>query len=172
MNKFLGFTRMCLFGLAIAASALSASASARTINGAGRAVILRPLSVVKVEDLNFGSFTAGAASGTVSLNPLTGARTTSGGVTAMPGTFQAAQLLTLGQAGRIVQITRGALPTLTRAGGGGTMPVTALTLNGATLRVLTVSGLIDLRVGGTLQVNANQAPGNYAGSFTMNVNYF
>ncbi len=90
----------------------------------------------------------------------------------MPGSFHPAQFYTLGQAGRIIQITRGALPTLSRAGGGGAMTVSALTLNGATLRLVTATGLIDLRVGGTLQVNASQAPGNYSGSFTINVNYF
>lgn len=41
------------------------------------------------------------------------------------------------------------------------MNVTQLTLNGPTLRLLNAAGLIDLRVGGTLAVAANQMAVTY-----------
>ncbi len=52
------------------------------------------------------------------------------------------------------------------------MNVTVLTLNGPTLRFLSAAGLLDLRVGGTLAVKANQAEGDYSGTFQIIVTYF
>jgi hypothetical protein len=52
------------------------------------------------------------------------------------------------------------------------MNVSGLTLNGPTFRFLDEAGVLDLRVGGTLQVGANQAPGTYRGTFQINVTYF
>lgn len=110
--------------------------------------------------------------GTITINPNTDARTTTGGVTAAGGTPQAAQFYTYGGPLQTVQVNRGPLPVLTRVGGGATMNVTGLTLNGPTLRFLNAAGLLDLRVGGTLNVTANKLPGSYIGTFQIIVTYF
>jgi hypothetical protein len=47
-----------------------------------------------------------------------------------------------------------------------------LTLNGPTLRFLNAAGLLDLRVGGTLDVTANKLAGDYSGTFDIIVTYF
>jgi hypothetical protein len=52
------------------------------------------------------------------------------------------------------------------------MNVSGLTLNGPTFRFLDEAGVLDLRIGGTLQVEANQASGTYRGTFQINVTYF
>lgn len=137
-----------------------------------QAVTLQPLSIVNLSDLEFGSLIAGDSSGTVVINPANDARTTSGGVTAGSTGGAAARFLTFGGPLQFISITRGPLPVLRREGGTETMNVNQLTLNGPTFRFLNEAGLLDLRVGGRLIVAANQAPGQYSGTFEITVTYF
>lgn len=138
----------------------------------GKAITLRPLSIVKLRDLDFGTLLRPTSAGTAIINPTTDARTTSGGVIAAGGTPQAAQFYTYATGNQVLQVTRGPLPVLSRAGGGASMNVTQLTLNGPVLRTIGTAGLLDLRVGGTLAVAANQMAGSYSGSFQITVTYF
>ncbi len=148
------------------------SAEAATQTATSKAIALRPLSILKLRDLDFGQLIAGTTAGTVILDPTTDARVTTGGTGAAGGTPLAAQFYTYGTAGLILQVTRGPLPVLARVGGGATMNVTQLTLNGPTTRVLNPAGVVDLRVGGTLAVGANQLDGTYNGTFNITVTYF
>ena len=50
----------------------------------GRALILIPLTLTKIDDLSFGTVVPSAMSGAVSINASTGARTIIGGVTGVP----------------------------------------------------------------------------------------
>lgn len=145
---------------------------AATAVGTAKAIALKPLSIVNLRDLDFATALSGTTAGTIVIDPTTDARTVTGGVTAAGGTPQAAQFYTYATGNQILQVTRGPLPVLNRGGGGASMNVTVLTLNGATLRVVPAAGLLDLRVGGTLAVSANQLAGTYSGTFQINVDYF
>jgi hypothetical protein len=161
--------------LAVAcACALTAASGAQAATQAGtsKAITLRPLSIVKLRDLDFGRLASGTTAGTVVIDPNTDGRTTTGGVLAAGGTPQAAQFFTFATGNQTLQVTRGPLPVLSRAGGGATMNVTQLTLNGPVLRIIGAAGLLDLRVGGTLAVAANQLDGVYSGNFDITVTYF
>jgi len=147
-------------------------AQAQTGTATAKAITLRPLSIVKLRDLDFGTLIAGPAAGTVTIDPEDGSRSTTGGVGAAGGAPQAAQFYTYGGPRQYIQVTRGPFPTLARVGGGATMTVDELTLNGATFRYLNTSGVLDLRVGGRLRVGANQLAGDYAGNFTITVTYY
>jgi hypothetical protein len=147
-------------------------AQAATQAGSAKVITLKPLSIVKLRDLDFGRLAAGTTAGTVVIDPTTDARSTTGGVLAAGGTPLAAQFYTYATGNQTLQVTRGALPVLNRAGGGATMNVTQLTLNGPVLRVIGAAGLLDLRVGGTLAVAATQLDGNYSGTFDITVTYF
>ncbi len=149
-------------GLAIAATSPSGA----------KAITLRPLSLLKLRDLDFATNISGTTGGTVIIDPTTDARTTTGGVTAAGGLPQAAQFYTYGGPLQNVQVNRGPLPVLNRVGGGASMNVTQLTLNGPVLRFLNAAGLLDLRVGGTLDVTANKLAGTYSGTFDIIVTYF
>ncbi len=151
---------------------MASGGQAATQSGTAKVITLKPLSIVKLRDLEFGTLASGTTAGTVVIDPTTDARVTTGGVLAAGGAPQAAQFYTYGTGNLILQVTRGPLPVLNRAGGGASMNVTQLTLNGPTLRVLNAAGLIDLRVGGTLAVAANQIDGVYAGTFDITVTYF
>ena len=71
----------------------------------------------------------------------------------------------------IARITLGAAPVLTRVSGTETMTVSNMTLNGARDRRFPASGLLDVRVGGRLNVAANQRDGLYNGTLTVTVDY-
>lgn len=133
--------------------------------------MLRPLSIINISDLNFGTMLAGTG-GTVEINPVSDARSVNGGILEAGGAPAAAQFLTFGGPLQILQVRRGPLPVLQREGGSETMQVELLTLNGPVNRFINAEGLLDLRVGGRLRVGADQAPGVYSGTFEIFVNYF
>ena len=166
------FVKRCAGACALlGASAVAMPVSAATQTATVAAITLRPLSLLNLSDLDFGTLIAGAA-GTAIIDPTNDARTTTGGTLAAGGAPQAAKFYTYATAGKTLQVNRGALPTLNRVGGGASMNVTGLTLNGPVLRVIGAAGLLDLRVGGTLAVGANQLPGDYTGTFQIIVTYF
>ncbi len=159
---------MCALLLAVAPGV----ALAATSPSGAKAITLRPLSLLKLRDLDFATNISGTTGGTVIIDPTNDTRTTTGGVTAAGGLPQAAQFYTYGGPLQNVQVNRGPLPVLNRFGGGATMNVTQLTLNGPVLRFLNAAGLLDLRVGGTLDVTANKLAGAYSGTFDIIVTYF
>ena len=166
------YKKTALAVCALLGAAMPGIAVAATAPTAARAITLRPLSLLNLRDLVFANNISGATGGTVIIDPFTDARVTTGGVIAAGGTPQAAQFYTYGGPLQNIQVNRGPLPVLNRAGGGATMNVTGLTLNGPTLRFLNAAGLLDLRVGGTLNVTANKLAGTYSGTFQIIVTYF
>ncbi len=157
---------------AVLALCVSTPAFAAGTTSNASAITIRPLSLLKLRDLDFATNISGTTAGTVVIDPTTDGRSTTGGVVAAGGTPQAAQFYTYGGPLQTIQVFRGPLPVLNRAGGGASMNVTGLTLNGPTTRFLNGAGLLDLRVGGTLAVGANQLSGSYSGTFDIIVNYF
>jgi hypothetical protein len=156
--------------LMLPAAALGAPVAAiRSATGA--ATVLKPLSIVKKADLDFGELAVTTA-GTAVVDPISGAVTTTGtivpvGTSAHPATFTAT-----GSKNSVVNIRiPSAAVTLTRVGGGGTMTVSNWTLDGKTNRKFPLNSAFDFNVGGTLNVGANQPDGTYAGTFTVTVQY-
>ncbi|MDZ7588852.1 MAG: DUF4402 domain-containing protein [Parasphingorhabdus sp.] len=167
---------LCRAGAAVLATIVVLSTApaveAAPSNAQAKAVTLRRLSIVNTRALDFGTMISGTTAGTATVNPSTDLRTTTGGVTGAAADSQAAQFFTYGGPLQTLQVNRGPLPVLRRVSGTETMNVSGLTLNGPTLRFLNLAGVLDLRVGGILQVNANQAPGQYTGTFDIIVTYF
>ncbi len=145
-------------------------AFAATVGASADATIVRPLTLTKTEDLDFGTVAAGAFPGTVVVNPATGARTVTGGVTAAGGTPRRAEFVGQAAIGLLALVSIGPSPVLDN-GSGSTMG-TALAVEGGTgIRVLPGTGIQTFRVGGTLAVGALQPGGLYTGQFTFTVNY-
>lgn len=134
--------------------------------------VVTPLSLTKVQDLEFGGFSASATSGRIFINAYTDGRSSTGGVTLLGGTTSAAKFLSYGYRGQTISILRPSTAiTLTRIGGGATMTMDQFTLNGGALRSVKTDGVVDVRVGCRLNIAANQMGGSYAGSFTLTVEY-
>lgn len=163
--------------LGITMTVLSATAFAqtdvKTATATANATIITPITITKVNDLNFGNVVATTAGGTVVLSPAS-ARTESGvQLSAVTGTVSAASFTVTGQDAYAYTVT---LPANGYAitTGAGTAPET-MTLSAFTsdsTGVLT-GGTQTLSVGATLNIVANQSAGTYIGAapFDVSVNY-
>ena len=153
-------------------AAMLAAAPAQAATGTTQTTVLNPLSVVSTTDLDFGTLIPGTTAGTVTINPTTSARTVAGGTIAAGGAPSAATFQTVGFINRIYLI--GAPPasvTLTN-GTGGSMVMNNLTFDGPLLRIFpSNAGVATVKLGGRLNVGANQASGNYTGTYSVIIVY-
>ena len=161
----------CVAGALLGMSAPALAQVTPDENATGRAIVLRPLTLLKVEDLDFGWLTVTAA-GTAILNPVNGTISTTGGVLAAGGDPLPALFAGAASRNTPIKIRIPNRPTtLTRAGGTETMTASNWTLDGPADRRVGPSRAFDFRVGATLAVAANQADGLYVGEFTVEVQY-
>lgn len=150
-----------LTALTVAATLFGASlAHAASATGTASATVLAPIAISQATALDFGTFASGATAGTV-----TSAGTASGGVTLIEKGAPAGFKVT-GSASRNFTITVPASVTLTS----GASSMTA-SLSAPTSSTLDALGKKDIAVTGTLSVAANQAAGNYNGTYTITANY-
>ena len=174
-----------VFGPALlAALALGQSGVAQAGQGTGTTstIVVRPLSFFPVDDLAFGSLLSGPTAGTVTLAP-DGTRTSTGGATPIGGGYTPARFAGMGTYQQIVNISMAATPiTITRVGGTQTMQVRTFTIGSSpSTQVLTTTprsfsigsptGVFLFAVGAQLVVGANQAPGEYSGTYAVVLNY-
>ncbi|WP_432768893.1 MAG: DUF4402 domain-containing protein [Sphingopyxis sp.] len=163
---------------AAASAALCAPAQAADTDVTVNAAIVRPNTLVKTNDLDFGTLTSGPTGGTVAVNAVTGARTTTGGVTPIGNGAQRATFVGTGGI-FLITVSGSTSVTLTRAGGGAPTMTASLTRAASTSgggisllgSTLLPSGVQTYYIGGTLTVPANQPAGDYSGTFTLTVNY-
>jgi hypothetical protein len=167
---------LCL--AALAASALSATpalAQQASATAEARGVVLQPLTLARIQDLDFGTVVGSAVAGTVSIDADTGARSVTGGVTGVPsfpgdrGLFQGA-----GTAGQDVVLTLNA-PTLLISTSNPLDTITvnsmALDAGNATTRTIGVTGIFQVGVGGDFAIAANQPAGLYTANFDLTADY-
>jgi hypothetical protein len=163
-------------GLASAALLLAAPSQLRAAvppsQPHGSAIVLKPLSLIKKTDMDFGKLITSAAAGTATIDPVSGAVTTAGGLTAVPGATTAAAFVGAGsrKAPVIIRIPKNPI-TLTRSGGTETLTLTNWTLDGPTTRLIAANEAFQFKVGGQVAVAANQVPGTYVGTFDVTVPY-
>lgn len=178
--------------LALLASALAGAGAAQakekaTATATSQAVIVAPLSLIKVQDLKFGRIAARSTTGTVTVNPNTGACTVTGpiletggcqfaefagmGTKRMTIRIQIPTTVTLTGPGAATMVadtfTLGISPDLTYIGGVGN----GIGQGNKRYSINSNTGIFTFRVGGRLNVGANQAPGIYNGTFTVTTLY-
>ena len=158
--------------LALALLALfSSPAGAATETGDSRALIVTPLRLVYDQPLSFGNLIPSAAAGTATIDPFTGVRTVTGGVTMAGGTVTRARFTgrTSPPSHLKIDIPNGSI-TLTGPGGA-TMTVSNFSLNGDKNDWVAADTTFEILVGGRLNVGANQPAGLYTGTFDVTVTY-
>ena len=167
-----------LTALGMGAPAWAQAAPTRTAEARAEVVVVRPLSLVKVQDLDFGTVVGGPLGGTITIDaggdqPDPNPRSTTGDVAAAGGSPHAATFFTYGGPRQYLFVRRReAVIQLSRVGGGATpMTISGLRLNGPVDRYLNSEGFLELRVGGTLLVGPAQASGSYRGTFTLVATY-
>jgi hypothetical protein len=167
------FLLASLFVMACGIQSVKAQTASATQSATANATIITPIAIAHVADLNFGNIVAGTATGTVTVSPTTGDRSSTGYVilpTATPGTVKAAEFTVKGLANATYAITLPTSITISETGGA-TMTVNHFTSNPSGTGTLAANGEQTLSVGARLNVDADQAAGEYAGEFTVTVAY-
>lgn len=166
--------------LVLVALTSAPAAFAQTDTAEADAVVVSPLSLVPVDDLNFGNLIPGLTGGTAVVSP-TGIRSVTGSVVAAGGTVSNAEFQGYGSRNRFVYIsTASGTYILNRVGGGASMTMRTLTLQADNLTPTFFPGLfriastdvITLRIGATLDVGPSQQSGVYEATFPITMNYF
>ena len=155
--------------MAAVAAPASAGSLAGTAAAGAKALLLLPLSITKVDDLDFGTVVPSVTSGTVSIAADGSGQSVTGGVTPIPsGTASRALFAGAGSAGQQVNIFL-APPANLSDGKGHTVPI-SLSLESA-LVTIDSTRAFSVGIGGTVTVGANQAAGTYTGTFTVLAQY-
>ncbi len=162
-----------LIGLSLLAATTAAAAApvAPDRNATGTVEIVSPATIRKLQDLNFANLSVTTA-GTAVIDPNSDTMTTAGGVLHAGGVPYAAMFEGIAPARSVVIIRLPRDPIIvTRIGGTETMTVSNWTMSGQTRRTVAAQEPFEFKVGGTLDVGANQVEGLYVGTFTVNVQY-
>ena len=173
-----GAARVLAIAVATAIAALCGPAHAADLGGTANAAVVRPNTLIKTDDLDFGTLISGPTGGTVTINPLTNGRGAIGGATLVGNDGRRAVFQGTGGI-FLITVSGSTSVTLTRIGGGAPAMtaslVRAATTSGGGIALLGAtllpSGVQTYYIGGTLTVPANQPAGDYSGTFTLNVNY-
>lgn len=169
--RYLSVIGPALAALAALAAA-PAAAAAPSADANGKALLLTPLSLVKVDDLDFGGIVPSLISGSVTLNATSSARSFSGGVTGVPGDpGKRAYFAGAGTPNQQVIITLNPPAELVSAAND-TIPVLGLTLDGSAVRTIDpTTRAFYVGVGGSLMINADQPEGIYTATFDVTAWY-
>ena len=145
---------------------------AATETGTAQAEIIEQLTLTQISGLDFGTIIPSAAPGRVNIRRNTGVCVAQAGVTLIGTDCQRGEFLVTGPANQQIRITNAPPPiTLTRVGGGATMVMDRVRINGNRNKTLTGAGTRTFFVSGRLQVGANQTAGVYDGTFDVTVDY-
>ena len=166
--------RPVIAGFLLISAVLSSRAGAGAVHqSSARLAIVSPLSLIKTHDLLFGNIVAGSSPGTVIIDQNTGARSSTGGVTLFGGTYGPASFVGASHGLSLVFVHMPATPvTLTRVGGTQTLRVTNFAIQGGQIKLILNNQPFSFNIGGTLAVSANQAEGEYLGTFDLTMYYF
>lgn len=157
-------------GLAAAIAAPVSAAPVKAIKDAnGKALILVPLTLTKIADVDFGTVISSSSSGTVSIAADGSGQSVTGGVTPVASAPGArGQFAGAGTPNEQVNLFL-APPASLKDGNGNSLPIS--------MNLETTSVVIDatraffVGVGGTVTVGANQPDGLYSGTFTVLAQY-
>ncbi|MCY7281395.1 MAG: DUF4402 domain-containing protein [Sphingomonas bacterium] len=165
-------TLLAVAAIALGATSVVAAPVASPTPPAGRALLLVPLKLTKIDDLSFGSVIPSPVSGTVVINATTGARTIAGGITAVPSDVgRRAYFGGAGSPNQQVIVTVTPPASLTSVAGD-TLTVLALTLDGPPVRSIhPVDRTFFFGVGGIILIGADQPEGVYTSNYDVTANY-
>ena len=167
--------KIIFVALAGAAMTLPASANAAPVanpNGSATVDVVKPLAVVEVADLDFGTVVSSAADGSVFLPADGSAPVYSGGAVGLPtDPLFRGEFLVVGLPGTDVIVTH-SWPAKLDSIAGDQIDLQIMYLEGSTIKTLDpVSGETTLFFGGTIFVPGGTPEGDYENTFTVTVEY-
>lgn len=164
-----------LSALALAMAAMPAAAVTPVRQARGDALILAPLTLVKVDDLSFGTIAPSTTSlGVVTINAVSGARSVFGaGVAAVPSDpGNRAYFAGAGTPGQQVILSHTTpLELVSTTDSSDTIQVLGLMLDGPPTRTIDATRAYFFGIGGTIMLNPNQPEGLYEATFDVTANY-
>lgn len=160
--------KLQLLAAASAALLLSAPAQAADADASAGAEIIAPLQIANVDALYFGTIAPSLSSGDTVVVNAAGARTCGAELTCLTDDHTAASFNVTGEADNVYTIT---LPSSVSIGNGAGASMTVNAFTGSQNTGTLVAGADSFTVGGTLNVAANQAAGEYTGTFSVTVEY-
>ncbi|HVF37305.1 MAG TPA: DUF4402 domain-containing protein, partial [Sphingomicrobium sp.] len=169
--------KICLAALAATVAFASPGyAQVASATAEARGLVLQPLTLTRVDDLDFGTVVASAVAGTVAINADTGARTVAGGVTGVPtAPGNRALFAGAGTAGQLVDLTLTPPAGNVLVSGANSLTVSSMALDaggGLTqTRTIDGTGAFQVGVGGDFAIAAGQPNGLYAANFDLTANY-
>ena len=156
---------------ALLAAPVTAAPIASPTPPAAQAALMRPLTLTKLADMDFG-YLGVTAAGTATIDPVANSMSVTGGVIRLGGTPHAARFAGATRSSAVVNIK---IPNntilLTRVGGTQTIQLNAFTLDGQSKRTMAGAGVFEFNVGATLHPAANQMEGVYTGTFDVTIQY-
>jgi hypothetical protein len=163
--------------IAVVLASMSAPAFAQSASGSGSVTIVRPLTVAKNADLQFGTVVRPATGAGTVVVSTAGAQSVAGGVAALASgaTPTAAQFAVSGEGGQSVSLT--IPPTFSIANGSNTLTVTTSNDLTGSAGSQTLSNAIGsaatlvVNVGGSVPVGSTTSTGLYTGTFTVSAAY-
>ena len=169
---------ICLAALAATAATATpafAQAVSASANAEARGVVLQPLTLTRIDDLDFGTVISTAAAGTVVIDADDGSRSVTGGVLEVPSYPGGRGLFSgNGTAGQDVNLTLNAPGVLVST----TNPLDLVTVNSMYLdsgnllvRTIGASTVFNVGVGGDFAITANQPNGLYTAQFDLTADY-
>jgi Domain of unknown function (DUF4402) len=166
--------------LSIGAVVAATPACAEAEQGSAEVTVVRPLSFVIDDNLDFGALFPSNVAGTVTLTPA-GARTATNGIVLVGTGFKPASFAGRGTFNQRVDVSLGANSIFITGPGTrmrvrdfviGSTPTAILTTTPRRFRIAAANGVFGFPVGATLEVGANQVPGTYTGNWSITLNYF
>jgi len=159
---------LILLSLPQAAGAASVQASP---TATGQALIIKPLTLVRVADMDFATLGV-TTGGTATIDPVSGAMTVTGGLSRLGGTPSLARYAGAASKQTVVNIRVPNQPVLIkRVGGTETLSVSSFTLDGQNKRVLAQQSSFTFAVGATITVPSGTVDGLYTGVLDVTVQY-
>lgn len=176
---------LALLALTLLPAPVLAQVGSDTATAQAQAGIVRPGTIVRLTDMDFGIIAQPTAPGTVVLTPAAAPACNTTGGLVHTGACQAASYAGDMTFFFLLRITKPVGGQINLVGpGGATMRLNNFSFGGTTglfnwgstaaeQRYLVTSGdgRFSFHLGGTLQVAANQAPGAYTGTYTLQFNY-
>jgi hypothetical protein len=178
--KILQLQRLGAALVALSAAFVALPAYAGTVQGNAEITVVRPLSFVIDDNLDFGTVIRSNVAGTVTIAP-NGTRTAAGGATLANGSNKPATFAGQGTQNQRVDISLGSNSILIVGPGApmrvrdfviGSTPTAPLTTTPTRFTIAAANGVFYFPVGATLEVGANQLPGQYIGTWSITLDYF
>jgi len=144
---------------------------AATPKARGEVVLLRPLTLVKLADMDFATLGV-TTGGTATIDPIGGTMSVAGGLLHLAGTPSPARYAGAASKRTVVNIRVPKQPVLIRrVGGTETLSVSNFTLDGQDKRALADASSFRFAVGAQITVPAGTVEGVYVGDIDVTVQY-